>query len=60
MHRRCAPRCIAWERRLERFPIQLNPKALQVFDFVVFSTENRCPLFRKMLYVSDYFKIIVR
>jgi hypothetical protein len=32
---------------LERFPIQLNRKALQVFDFVAFSAENRCPPFRE-------------
>jgi len=33
----------------DRFPIRLNRKATEVFDFVAFSAENRFPLFRKML-----------
>jgi hypothetical protein len=36
-------------RSLERFPLQVNRKALQLFDFAAFSAENRFPLFRKML-----------
>jgi hypothetical protein len=34
---------------LERFPLQVNRKALWLFDFVALSAENRFPLFRKML-----------
>jgi hypothetical protein len=28
---------------LDRFPIRMNRKAIQVFDFVAFSAENRYP-----------------
>jgi hypothetical protein len=35
--------------KLGRFPLQMNRTALRLFDLSHFLSENRCPLFRKML-----------
>src|SRR6266566_4289581 len=43
----CRPRGRAGR---ERFPLQVNRTALSIFDLSHFLSENRCPLFRKMLY----------
>ena len=50
-----APRTDEWcsgIRVLECFPIPLNRKALQPVSLSHFLTENRYPLFRKMLYMT--------